>query len=260
MSNSNLKKNVLVIAGHDPSGGAGIQADSEAITAAGCRALSVITVLTSQNTQGVKQLWVQEPEQVKQQLQVLLEDIPVHVCKTGLLGSVEIVHVIAEIIRELDVPLVLDPVLASGAGEVLTRQEVIRAMRTELFPLTTVITPNSHEARQLTDCEQLDQAARTLLADGCQSVLVTGSHEHTENVINQLFLSNNETQQFQWPRLPHEYHGSGCTLASALAAQLALQTDLVDAIEQAQDYTWQTLKHAEKAGHGQWLPQRLHKH
>lgn len=259
MTNSNLKKNVLIIAGHDPSGGAGVQADIEAITAAGCRALSIITVLTSQDSRGVNQVWVQDAEQVKQQLKVLLDDITVHACKLGLLGSADIVHMLAETIADLNIPLVLDPVLQSGTGSELASQEVIAAMQSGLFPLTTVITPNSNEARQLTNCEQLDQAASSLLAAGCQSVLITGTHEQSEDVINRLFLDNRETHQYQWPRLPHNYHGSGCTLASALTAQLALEKELVAAIEHAQAYTWHTLEHAEQPGQGQWLPDRLYK-
>lgn len=259
MSNSNLKRNVLVIAGHDPSGGAGVQADIEAITAAGCRAVSIITVLTSQDTRGVSQVWVQDAEQVNQQLQVLLNDIPVHACKLGLLGSADIVHMLAETIAGLNIPLVLDPVLQSGTGSELASQEVITVMQSKLFPLTTVITPNSNEARQLTNCKQLDQAARSLLAAGCQSVLITGTHEQSEAVINRLFLDNHEAYQYQWPRLPHDYHGSGCTLASALTAQLALGKELVAAIEHAQEYTWHSLEHAGQPGQGQWLPDRFYK-
>ena len=169
MSNSNLKRNVLVIAGHDPqlergvkealrlletqrfelpeepSGGAGIQADIEAVSAAGCRALSVITVLTKQDTRSVQQAWIQNTEQVKEQLELLLDDIPVHACKIGLLGSVDIVKVVANTLAQLSIPLVLDPVLQSGTGDELASQEVVTAMQARLFPLTTVITPNSHE-------------------------------------------------------------------------------------------------------------------
>ncbi len=258
MSNSNRKKNILIIAGHDPCGGAGIQADAESIIDAGCRALSVITVLTSQNTQGVVDFCYQPAAQVKRQLEVLLDDIPVHACKTGLLGDEETVQIVAEILERKQIPLVVDPVLASGTGTPFTNDAIIKTIMTKLLPLSTVITPNSEEARQLTGQSKLDAAANDLLATGAASVLITGTHEDTAEVENTLYHSDGATHHYSWTRLANEYHGSGCTLAARIAALLALGENLADAVQQAQEYTWQALSHGEAAGKGQWLPDRFY--
>ena len=256
MRNSN-RKNILVIGGHDPSGGAGIQADIESISSAGCRAVSIITTLTTQNSNTVQAMLPQTAEQLKQQLQFLLEDIPVAACKIGLLGDASQVRVIADALSEQALPVVLDPVLRSGSGVELATQDLIQALLHELIPLATVITPNSDEARRLTGCEKLQDAAASLLDKGAGSVLITGTDEDTEEVINQLFPGDGQHHTFRWPRLPHTYHGSGCTLAARLTAELSMQTELVTAVEKAQDYTWHSLEKAEKVGQGQWLPNRF---
>ncbi len=258
MSNSNRKKNILIIAGHDPCGGAGIQADIESVVDAGCRALSVITVLTSQNSRGVVDFCCQPAEQVGRQLEVLLDDIPVHACKTGLLGHAETVQTVAEILKQRQIPLVVDPVLASGTGMTFASDMIIKAIMARLLPLSTVITPNSKEARQLTGQSRLDAAANDLLAAGAESVLITGTHEDTAEVENTLYICGGTAKHYSWTRLANEYHGSGCTLAARIAALLALGENLTDAVKHAQAYTWQTLAHAEAVGKGQWLPHRFY--
>jgi hydroxymethylpyrimidine/phosphomethylpyrimidine kinase len=119
------------------------------------------------------------------------------------------------------------------------------------------VTPNSDEARLLTKCDKLNEAAKILINKCARAVLITGTHEETEDVVNQLFLNDGSHTEYRWPRLPETYHGSGCTLASRIAACLALTNDLVNAVELAQDYTWHALKHSEQTGSGQWHPNRF---
>ena len=159
-------------------------------------------------------------------------------------------------------PLVLDPVLASGRGDEFATDEMMHAMRELLLPHTTILTPNGMEARRLADMDDEDEAALALCAErliamGAQFVLVTGTHEATPNVINTLYGKNGIVRSDTWARLPGSYHGSGCTLASAIAAMLANGLDLPEAVREAQEYTWQTLKKAYRPGMGQFLPDRM---
>ena len=160
-----------------------------------------------------------------------------------------------------EVPLVLDPVLASGRGDEFATDEMIIALRELLIPQTTIITPNSIEARRLVEEdgeENLDLAecARRLLALGCEFVLITGTHENTTQVVNTLYSNDGVVRTDSWERLPGSYHGSGCTLASAIAATIANGLNISDAVKDAQEYTWQTLKAAFRPGMGQHIPDR----
>jgi hydroxymethylpyrimidine/phosphomethylpyrimidine kinase len=204
-----------------------------------------------------------EAEWVSDQARCLLEDMPVDAFKIGVLGSVENIAAIAEILSDYpDVPLIVDPVLASGRGDELATDEMTHALRELLLPQTTILTPNSLEARRLAEAEDDDEpslatCAARLVEGGCEYVLVTGTHESTPQVINTLYGKNGVVRSDTWPRLPGQFHGSGCTLASAIAAMLANGLDLPDAVREAQDYTWQTLKKAYRPGMGQHLPDRL---
>ena len=256
---------VMTLAGSDPSGGAGIQADILTLASLGCHPLSVITALTVQDTRGVENFWVMEADQVSDQARFLLEDMPVAVFKVGMIGSVENAAVIAEIAADYpDVPLILDPVLASGGGDELANEELRDAIREMLLPLTTLITPNCIEARRLAandpdeeDDLPLATAAQRLLEAGAQYVLITGTHDNTVKVCNTLYHGNGMVSRETWPRLPGSYHGSGCTLASAIAGTLANGLPLPDAVREAQAYTWETLNHAFRPGMGQAIPDRL---
>lgn len=258
---------VLTFAGSDPSGGAGLQADLLTLASMGCHPLSVVTALTVQDTLGVESVMAIDSDWVADQARQLLEDMPVDAFKLGVLGSVENIAVIAEIVSDYpDVPLILDPILASGRGDELASAEMTRALRELLLPQTTILTPNSTEARRLADVEDdadetdapaLADCAARLIAQGCEYVLITGTHEPTPKVVNTLYGKNGVVRADTWPRLPGSYHGSGCTLASALAALLASGQDLGDAVREAQEYTWQTLQKAYRPGMGQWLPDRL---
>jgi hydroxymethylpyrimidine/phosphomethylpyrimidine kinase len=254
---------VLTFAASDPSGGAGIQADILTLASMGCHPLSVVTAITVQDTLGVEGIQAIDAEWVADQARCLLEDMPVDAFKIGVLGSVEIVAAIAEIVSDYpDVPLVLDPVLASGRGDELANDEVIDAIRELLLPHTTIVTPNGMEARRLAAIDDEDEASLALCAErliemGVTHVLVTGTHENTPEVVNTLYAKSGVVRSDTWVRLPGSYHGSGCTLASAIAAMLANGLELPDAVREAQEYTWQTLKKAYRPGMGQHLPDRL---
>jgi hydroxymethylpyrimidine/phosphomethylpyrimidine kinase len=254
---------VLTFAASDPSGGAGLQADILTLASMGCHPLSVVTAITVQDTMGVEAVQSLDAEWVADQARCLLEDMPVDAFKIGVLGSAEIVAAIAEIVSDYpDVPLVLDPVLASGRGDEFATDEMIDAIRELLLPHTTILTPNSLEARRLADVDDDDEASLALCAErlvemGAQHVLITGTHEATPDVVNTLYGKGGVVRTDTWARLPGSYHGSGCTLASAIAAMLASGLDLPDAVHEAQEYTWHTLKKAYRPGMGQYLPDRL---
>jgi hydroxymethylpyrimidine/phosphomethylpyrimidine kinase len=254
---------VLSFAGTDPTGGAGMQADLLTLSSMGCHALSVVTAITVQDTAGVEDVLPIEPEWVIDQARVLLEDMPVAAFKIGMVGSVENCSAIAEVVSDYpDVPLILDPVLASGRGDEMATDDMIDAMRELLIPQTTIITPNSLEARRLADDgsdehRSLEDCARRILEMGCEYVLITGTHENTPQVINTLYGQQGVIRSDSWERLPGSYHGSGCTLASAIAATLANGLDIPEAVREAQEYTWQTLNAGFRPGMGQHIPDRL---
>jgi len=253
---------VLAFAASDPSGGAGIQADLLTLSSMGCHPLSVVTALTVQDTLGVEGILAIDSDWVADQARALLEDMPVDAFKVGVLGSVENIAAIAEIVSDYpEVPLVLDPVLASGRGDELATEDMAQAMRELLLPQTTILTPNSMEARRLADLDDDDASlfdcAAKLVEAGSEYVLVTGTHEATAQVVNTLYGKRGVVREDTWPRLPHTYHGSGCTLASAIAAMLANGLDLPEAVREAQDFTWHALEKAYRPGMGQHLPDRL---
>jgi hydroxymethylpyrimidine/phosphomethylpyrimidine kinase len=254
---------VLTFAASDPSGGAGMQADVLTLASMGCHPLSVLTAITVQDTLGVEGIQPLDAEWVADQARCLLEDMPVDVFKIGVLGSVENIAAIAEILSDYpDVPLILDPVLASGRGDELASEEMLHALRELLLPRTLILTPNSTEARRLTDAEDdeepsLAACAQRLVQSGCEYVLITGTHEPTPQVVNTLYSKAGVVRSDSWERLPGSYHGSGCTLASAIAAMIANGLDLPEAVREAQEYTWNTLAKAYRPGMGQFLPDRL---
>ena len=255
---------VLVFAASDPSGGAGIQADLMTISSMGCHALSVITALTVQDTVGIDSVMSIDADWVEAQARTVLEDMAVDAFKIGLLGSSDNVAAIAAILADYpDVPLVFDPVLASGRGDELADDEMIVAIRKLLLPHTTVLTPNSIEARRLAAEDEeagelsLELCAQRLLASGCANVLITGTHENTPQVVNELFSAGGRVRSDRWESLQGSYHGSGCTLASALAAGLAQGLSVGDAVGEAQDYTWKALAAGFRPGMGQFIPDRF---
>ncbi len=250
---------VMCFSGTDPTGGAGIQADIEALASMGCQAAPVVTAVTAQDSQDVISYSPCDLTMVTEQARAVLEDMPVVGFKIGLLGSVEVAEAVHTIVRDYPgLPVVTDPVLTSGAGTELGDAELQQAICELLIPQTTVLTPNSREARMLAhEADTLDACAHELLDMGCEYVLITGSHEHTPQVVNTLYTHQRQLDSFAWERLPHSYHGSGCTLAAALAGLLAQGVDPLAAAYEAQQYTWQALRHGRRPGMGQYLPDRL---
>lgn len=249
---------VLCFSGHDPSGGAGIQADIETIVSHRCHVASVITALTEQDSRNVKKLLPQNPVDIISQAETVLNDFKVSAIKIGLLGHSDTALAIHDIVRQYPtIPVVLDPVLAAGGGTELASRQLINTIIDNLLPLTTVLTPNSQEARKLAGLDDLSDCAHLLQAKGARNVLITGSHEDSTLVHNRLFMPDNLNETFNWERLPQHYHGSGCTLASAIAALLAQGLDVFTAVSEAQEFTWQSLAAAYLPGKGQYNPQRL---
>jgi hydroxymethylpyrimidine/phosphomethylpyrimidine kinase len=263
-SMQNLPPIVLTFAASDPTGGAGLQADLLTLASMGCHPLSVVTGITVQDTRGVDDLLAIDSDWVVDQARKLLEDMPVAAFKLGVLSSIENITAIAEIISDYpEVPVILDPVLASGRGDSLAGDEMIVALRELIVPQTTVLTPNSMEARRLAEEDEegedpsLDECASRLIELGCEFVLITGTHENTPEVINILYGESGVVRTDRWKRLPGSFHGSGCTLASAIAATMANGLDVPEAVREAQEYTWQALAHGFRPGMGQHLPDRF---
>lgn len=255
---------VLVFAGHDPSGGAGIQADTEAIAAQGAHALTVITALTVQDNDRVYAVHAVDTQIILQQARALVAKIPVAAIKIGIVAHTENAQAIATFIQTLlalqpDLPVVLDPVLGSGCGDALALDDAVAAIG-PLLKVASLITPNLPEAKRLCpDFYEGEQQALHLLAHRCQDVLIKGGHGSDVQVHNSWFrraLSLPLRQDWQWPRLIGEFHGSGCTLAAAVAAQLALGRNMQDSLQLAQEFTQNSLRQAYAIADGQLIPQR----
>jgi hydroxymethylpyrimidine/phosphomethylpyrimidine kinase len=241
---------VLTFAASDPTGGAGLQADLLTLAALGCHPLSVVTALTVQDTRGVDSIDAVDAALVERQAAALLAEMKVAAFKLGVLGSEANARAVAAIVASHPhVPLVVDPVLASGRGDPLASDALIATLLELVMPRATLATPNSVEARRL-------GGERALLDRGCRYVLVTGTHELTSDVVNTLYDASGKVREDHWPRLPGSYHGSGCTLASACAANLAHGLAIGDAVRAAQEFTWQSLSAGFRPADGQFIPRR----
>ncbi|HEY4317051.1 MAG TPA: hydroxymethylpyrimidine/phosphomethylpyrimidine kinase [Herbaspirillum sp.] len=255
--------NVLVFSGSDPSGGAGMQADLAAINALGAHALTVPTALTVQDNVSVFAVHPVDAELVRHQAQVLVDRFQVDAVKLGIAGNRANAEVIAAIIAALrqrnpSLPVVFDPVLANGKGDALSADNAIAALE-PLYAQASVITPNLNEADRLCGAQH-DPArqAALLQARGCPHVLLKGGHgPQQQDVVNRWYGPDGAFDSWQWPRLPGEFHGSGCTLAAALAARLAHGDGMRDAIAAAQTYCQRTLETAYSIAAGQLIPNRV---
>ena len=249
---------VLAIAGHDPSGGAGIHADIEAIVSQGVHPATAITALTVQDTVNVHGFVPSDPKLVIDQALAVLNDMPVGAIKIGMLGSVELVEAVATVLsRHPEIPVVLDPVLVAGGGGSLGDNAVAAAIVEHLFPRATIVTPNAHEGRVLApDARDLQERGAMLSALGAEYVLLKGGDEPGEKVENWLF-GVEPPRRFVYERLAGQFHGSGCTLSSAIAGLIAQGSDPVNAVHEGLEYTHQTLMHAAAIGRGQLVPHRL---
>lgn len=250
----------MVFAGLDPTGGAGLQADIEAIVSMGCHPLPVITAITAQDTHNVRSVSPVDPLEVIGQARAVLDDVPVSAFKIGLVPSVELVQAIHSIVLDFpNVPLVVDPVCVSGGGTRLVDEEMLDALVSLLFPVTLLATPNTFEGRLLApEADSPAAVAQQILSYGCHYVLLTGTHEDGARVVNRLYADMRLVETLSWQRLPGEYHGSGCTLASAIAARIAHGMEPAAAASQAQHYAFECLKHARRIGGGQQLPDRFY--
>lgn len=249
---------VLTIAGHDPSGGAGLSADIQTIRALGGHPASAVTALTLQDSVNAWHVEAVSSQLVVRQAEAVLADMPVAAIKLGLLATAAVGNAVAQVLRaHAHIPVVLDPVLAAGGGAPLAEEPLIAVYLQELMPHASVVTPNTAELKRLVP-QQSQVAARAseLLKHGAQHVLVKGADEDTPEVHNTLFSSNGTRQDFTWPRLPHRYHGSGCTLAAAIATLMAQGHSVPEAVGKAQAYTHQTLLHGWRLGKGQMIPNR----
>jgi hydroxymethylpyrimidine/phosphomethylpyrimidine kinase len=251
---------VMVFAGSDPTGGAGVVADVLTLASLGCHPVVVVTAVTAQDTAGVKRFDAVETDLLVAQARAVLEDMPVAAFKTGMLGSISNLIAVADIVEDYpEVPLIVDPVQTTGAGDALAEEALDDVYRNLLVPQATLITPNTLEARALVpSADTLDACAQGLLSLGCEFVLLTGTHEKTPEVTHHLYGNARLLETFTFARLPNTYHGSGCTLASACAATLAHGLEPVNAVAEALEYTWMTLKHGFRPGMGQHLPDRLY--
>lgn len=254
---------VMSISGHDPGGGAGIQADIEAITSQSCHPVSVMTCITVQDTHGVYRVEALPDYLILQQAEALLSDMQVATLKFGLLGSLEAIRTARVIIKEApsDVPVVLDPILALNEAQHDTGNMAVDMMREYILPHTNLITPNKKELARLSGLPNasITEQAKQLQAYGCHHVLVKDvESDHKASFVNQLFTDGVLRRTWSWERLPHLYYGPGCTLASACAAQLAHQPDLEKALTTAQAYTWGSLEAGLNVGQGRRIPQRLY--
>ena len=250
---------VMTFSGHDATGGAGVQADIETLASMGCHAATVVTAITIQDTQNVKAYYPVESTQVISQARAVLEDMPISSFKIGMLGSIANVEAVHSLLIDYpNIPVVYDPVLHSGRGDPLSTDDMQEAIINLLLPLTTIATPNSNEARLFArEADTLEACGQELLDYGCEYVLITGSHENTPAVTNTLHGNHRLLESFSWERLPYSYHGSGCTLASAIAGLLAQGLEPFTAVHEAQEYTWDSLNHGYRIGMGQHLPNRL---
>ena len=251
--------NILCFSGLDPSGGAGIQADIEAISAMGAHACPIITANTVQDTRSAYAFSPIAPELIQQQAAHILDDMPIQAIKIGMLGSTTTAQTVLEIIQQQpDIPVIFDPVLASDNGAELAEHSLTDFIRQQLLPLTGILTPNTLEAVRLSGSDKdATAAAREINQLGTEYVLLTGTHAETTEITHQLIHQGKLLKEYTNPRLPGEYHGSGCTLAASLAALTAKNIEPVDACQQALDYTFNSLRQATSQGRGQKIPRRI---
>jgi hydroxymethylpyrimidine/phosphomethylpyrimidine kinase len=249
---------VLIIAGHDPSGAAGIHADIETMFACGVRCASLLTATTTQDTARFASLQPQRLEDFSAQAELLLADMRFSACKIGLLGNSDIAECVISLIPRLGgIPIVLDPILRTGTGAGVADSTLFEAIRDRLLPICTVVTPNMAEIRILSGCETGAEAAQKLLALGAKNILTTGADEDTPSVVNTLYQCHGTQTEYEYRRLAGIYHGSGCTLSASLAAYLARGFNIEQAARRAQEFTWSALAAGGQIGRGQLHPDRM---
>lgn len=253
---STTLKQVLTIAGSDSGGGAGIQADIKAMSANGVFAMSVITAITAQNTQEVTEVFELPPSIIAAQIDAVFDDFDVAAVKIGMLPSAAAVETVARLLKPQRVAnLVVDPVMISKSGHPLLKPDAAESMKTQLFPLALLVTPNIHEAQQLSGIEikalaDARRAAKVIQGFGCQHVLIKGGHLIAERATDLLYDGRFFTVfRSEYIETPHT-HGTGCSFASAIAAHLARGKSLNDAVQTAKTYLTEAIRHGLAIGHG----------
>lgn len=255
-----MRATVLCFSGLDPSGGAGLQADIEAIGASGAHAAIACTALTVQNSQQVFGFEATSKQLLLAQANAVVGDLPIRCVKSGMLGTTENIAALAEFLTEhADYHYVLDPVLVANSGGSLGDQATLVKAFADLIPLASILTPNTVELRALTDEQDLELATQKLFEQGAKAVLVKGGHEDTPDYIqNSLYIAGKLVSQTRCPRLEGEYHGSGCSLASFIAGRLAQGDKLTTAVQHAETWLFNVLQHAETPViGGQKIPKRF---
>ncbi|MGQ9375310.1 hydroxymethylpyrimidine/phosphomethylpyrimidine kinase [Acinetobacter tandoii] len=255
-----MRPTVLCFSGLDPSGGAGLQADIEAIGQSGAHAAIACTALTIQNSQQVFGFEATSKELLLAQAHAVVGDLPIQCVKSGMLGTTDNIAALAEFLREHpEYRYVLDPVLVANSGGSLGDQATLVKAFVELIPLATILTPNTVELRALTGEQDLEAATQKLFAMGAKAVLVKGGHEDTADYIrNALYIDGEFVAESHCPRLAGEYHGSGCSLASFIAGRLAMGDELKIAVQHAETWLFGVLKQAETpVPNGQKIPKRF---
>ncbi|UCE91383.1 MAG: bifunctional hydroxymethylpyrimidine kinase/phosphomethylpyrimidine kinase [Methanobacteriota archaeon] len=245
---------VLTIAGSDPTGGAGLQADLKAIEAMGLHGCSVVTCVTSQDTRGVHSVFPVPVEEIEAQLKAVLGDVRLGAVKTGMLYSGEIVRAVSKALRGEPVPIIVDPVMAATTGGSLSTEGLVDELRRSLLPIATLVTPNRHEAEMLSGIEIGDdraavKAARAIMKSGARSVLVKGGHLGDEEAVDYLVLKGRSVR-ISSPRDDRVVHGTGCALSSFIAARLAIGDGLEDAVRTSKEMTFKSIRGSRRVGRG----------
>jgi hydroxymethylpyrimidine/phosphomethylpyrimidine kinase len=252
-----MKGRVLIVAGSDSGGGAGIQADIKAVTMLDAFAMTAITALTAQNTEGVHGVLPIDPAFIRQQMEVVLDDLGADVVKTGMLHDAGVIEVVAAVLADKApaVPLVLDPVMVAKGGAPLIETQAIDALKQRLIPRAAVLTPNLPEAailcgREIPDVAAMRDAAGALLGLGCKAVLLKGGHLDGD-IVHDILAFAGGSREWTSPRIDSRHtHGTGCTLASAIAAGLAQGMAVEAAVVRARDYVRRAIASAPGFGRG----------
>lgn len=245
----------LTIAGSDPSGGAGIQADLKTFHQFGVYGMSAITLLTVQNTKELKEIQLIDPRRVMAQIEAVLDDIPPAAAKTGALGSGEFIHLLAKRAKTFSFPLVVDPVMISKHGAALFAMEARKIFIEELVPCAALITPNLYEAEKfvdfkVTDLKSMERAAKCIAGMGAKAVLIKGGHLDGNEAADLLYAGG-RVEIFRSPHIETKNtHGTGCTFSAAVTAELAKGKDLAGAIRCAKNFISEAIKTAPGLGHG----------
>lgn len=250
-----MDRTILVIAGSDSCAGAGLQIDLKTAAAHGVHATCAVTAITAQNTREVTAIQSVDAGVVRAQIEAVFCDMPPHAIKIGMLGNADIAQAVAETLREhADIPVVLDPVLVATAGATLTEASVFELVRDTLIPAATLVTPNIPETSELTgidvvDAESMRRSARAFLEAGARAVLIKGGHGTQDTLVDRLYLADGIHEYFA-ERRPGEYHGTGCSLSTAIACNLACGMTLESAVREGHEYIKRALANPLELGHG----------